>query len=102
MIYFALLKGCGYGCDHCIDCNITYKRLKATDEHNAAIELEALIKEYTEPKIDIALLIPAVAVHPVDCQAIYEAEEAEIAKNKAQAKKEDRRRAYELLKKEFE
>ena len=49
MIYYALVKGAGEGCDYTIGCNIAYFKLKADNDEDAKKEFVGYLKN-NEPE----------------------------------------------------
>lgn len=103
-MFLALLDGGGGGCDYSIDCNKTWRRLKAKTIEEAKIEVAIAIKEYgrSESKVEKATILLVDSEVDFDVKGFWKAIDAKRAKDAAEKKLAEDKAAYEKLKKQFE
>lgn len=96
-VYWAVLIGCGDGCDYCIDCNITVKPLESNNLEEANEELITLCTEYYQwHSIEAAFVIEAKSISLLNMSDLYsKAEKRKEEVEKTKTEKEEK----ELLKK---
>ncbi len=100
-MFYALLTGEGEGCDYTIECDRTFKKLKATTWEEARAEVGKLCGEYSEPSIAKAMILQVENREEFDAKGWYKKrkEDLKVAKDKEDEVK--RKELYEKLKKEF-
>ena len=103
MIYYALVKGRGDGCDYTIGCNLTWTRLKAVSLEQAKMEA---ITNYP-PSIDrdfgtdIESILILGVVDEANLAIELDARRAETHAEKKKAEQAKKRAEFERLKREL-
>ena len=100
-MFYVLLTGQGEGCDYCIDCNKTFRKLKAKTWEEAEKEIAGICSNYHEPAIAKARILSVVNDQEFDVAAWRKRVAEKIARQAASELKQ-RRELYEQLKKEFD
>lgn len=99
-MFIALIDG-GDGCDYNIDCNKTWKFLKATNIEEARKEVEYFFEYYGREMIKKMTILDVSSSESFDVSGYLKKLRMDDSEREAIRKQEEERLQYEKLKKKF-
>jgi hypothetical protein len=104
-MFYALIKGVGKGCDYCIDCNKTFRKLDATTRGEAIDEVAGIVKDggfqHSECKVGKVKILQVTEAIDFDIDGFWKVYNEAKAKRIAEKKLAEDKATYEKLKKQF-
>jgi hypothetical protein len=101
VIYYALIKGSGEGCDYTIGCNIQWMRIEADDDAAAIRAAIDDIRHSIDSELDIESIKLLAVIREIDMAAALEDARREKKKEEADQRRARTLAEIERLKKEI-
>lgn len=102
-MFMILMKGWGEECcSYTIGCNKNFKTLLAKDRPSAYLEIEQILGEYSDDRIEEIELLEVSDKWKFNVSSYYTKKKEEYRKEEEKKKEEKERKLYELLKSKYE